>query len=247
MIYRRLLIFAALGAACFLTACTGKKESSSSLLKRAVAAGSEAQWEKALKLSEEALAQNPKNPDILLFSVLALEQNGKAAEALNRVRTLASDTESFRIQYTLGRLLFRKGDYEKCLVPLLHAHKARPGDVNTLVLLARAKTRLATGDALVYQKKLLAFPEFRNSVDVFNEIGVLLALTGKPKESVTVFRAKCPEHPVSVLNAAIVCDWHLGDREQAVEWYGRYLRLTANRPELHRERYLVTQRLSEIR
>ena len=243
----QLFLFAALGAVCFLSACSGKGENSSTLLKRAIAAGNEAQWEKALKLSEQALELNPKNPDILLFSVLALEQNGKAAEALSRIRTLAPETGSFRIQYTLGRLLFRKGDYEKCLVPLLHANKARPNDVNTVVLLARAKTRLATGDALVYQKKLLSFPEFRNSKDVFNEIGVLLALTGKPKDAVTVFRAKCADHPVSVLNAAVVSDWHLGDRAQAAEWYNRYLRMTANRPELHRERLLVTQRLSEIR
>jgi len=244
----RFLLFAAAVSILLLSsACSPKKRTPAALLSDAVAAGSRGDWKEALAISSEALENAPGNRDILLFSALALENTGKMEEAVNRVQSISSDPGDFMIQYTLGRMLFKQGRLEQCIVPLKYAEQASPRDVNTLILLAKATLRLNTKDAAGYQKKLLSFPAFVNSPVVFNELGVIKALQGKPRDALVFLLDRRATLPVSVLNAAIVCDWHLNEKSQAEALYRKYLRLTARNPELEQERFAVTRRLQDIR
>jgi Flp pilus assembly protein TadD len=136
---------------------------------------------------------------------------------------------------------------EQCIAPLKAAEQASPRDINTLILLAKASLRLNTKDAADYQKKLLSFPAFVNSPVVFNELGVVFALRGKPREALAFLLDRRATLPVSVLNAAIIHDWYLNEKNRAVELYSKYLRLTARNPELERERVAVSQRFKNIR
>ncbi len=246
---KKYMLLTAVSACLILNACSGEKADSATLLKQAVASARTAKWEDALALSEEALKQSPKNTDITLFTVLALEKNGKTEDALSRIRSLEKMKDNFQVQYTLGRLLFRKGAVERCVAPLRNALKVRPGDKNAAILLSRALVRLGTNDAIKYQADLLKKEEFRTPEN-WNEFGVLLALTGNPvkqKQAAAVFEQKGAGLPVAVLNCGIVYDWYLNNPAKAVEYYNKYLRMTAKNPELDTERLHVTQRLQEIR
>ena len=217
----RCSFFAAVVSIFLLTSCSSEKKTPASLLADAVAAGKEGNWETALSLSSSAMEGAPGNRDILLFSALALENTGRLEEAVNRVQSIASDSNDFMVQYTLGRMLFKQGRTEQCLAPLKYAEQASPRDVNTLILLAKASLRLNTKDAAEYQKKLLSFPSFVNSPVVFNELGVICALRGKPREALIFLKDRRATLPVSMLNAAIIHDWYLNEKPQAVELYGK--------------------------
>lgn len=247
MTHRILLFSAVFSVLLLISACSPEKKTPAALLSEAIAAGSKGDWKTALDVSSEALESAPGNRDILLFSALALENTGRMEEAVNRVRSISSDPNDFMVQYTLGRMLFKQGHTEQCIAPLKYAEQASPRDINTLILLAKATLRLNTREAMIYQKKLLSFPAFVNSPVVFNELGVIFTLQGKPREALAFLLDRRATLPVSVLNAAIVCDWHLNDRNRAEALYRKYLRLTARNPELERERFAVTRRLQEIR
>lgn len=212
MPYRRLLFSAAFAILLLVSSCSSEKKTPAALLSEAIAAGSRGDWKTALAVSSEALESAPGNRDILLFSALALENTGKMEEAVNRVRSISSDPNDFMVQYTLGRMLFKQGQLEQCIAPLKYAEQASPRDVNTLILLAKATLRLNTRDAALYQKKLLSLPAFVNSPVVFNELGVIFALQGRPRDALTFLLDRHATLPVSVLNAAIVCDWHLSEK-----------------------------------
>lgn len=247
MPYRFFLFAAAFFILLFGASCSSEKKTPAVLLSEAVAAGNRGDWNTALDLSSQALENAPGNRDILLFSALALENTGKMEQAVNRVRSISSDPGDFMVQYTLGRMLFKQGQLEQCIAPLKYAEQVSPRDVNTLILLSKATLRLNTRDAAVYQKKLLSFPAFINSPVVFNELGVIFALQGKPRDALVFLLDRHATLPVSVLNAAIICDWHLNEKNQAEALYKKYLRLTARNPELERERFAVTRRLQDIR
>ena len=247
MLNRFFLFSAAFSILLLVSSCTHEKKTPAALLSEAIEAGKSGNWEKALAVSSKALENAPGNRDILLFSALALENTGKMEEAVNRVQSISSNPGDFMVQYTLGRMLFKQGRLEQCIAPLKYAEQVSPRDVNTLILLSKATLRLNTKDAAGYQKKLLSFPEFASSPVVFNELGVIFALRGKPREALAFLKDRRATLPVSALNAAIVCDWQLNDKNRAQELYREYLRRTAHNPELERERFAVTRRLQEIR
>ena len=244
----RFSIFFAAAALFLLAACSSEKKTPAALLSEAIDHGKHGDWQTALTLSADALEIAPGNRDILLFSALALENTGKLDEAVNRVQSISSDPNDFMVQYTLGRMLFKQGRLEQSIAPLKYAEQASPRDINTLILLAKATLRLNTKDAAEYQKKLYSFPEFANSPVIFNELGVIFTLRGKPREALAFLLDRRASLPVSVLNAAIVYDRHLNEKTHASELYKKYLRLTSgNHPELERERFAVTQRIQELR
>lgn len=242
------LIFA-LFCACFvLVSCSGKQQPASVLLSRAIQAAQAAKWDDAAKLVEQAREQNPENTEIILFSALVLEKQGRSTEALSRLQNIAAaNMNDFRIQYTLGRLLFLKAKYDQCLVPLQNALTVRPDDVNALLLLAKAEARLNLKSAGKLYMQLRKRPEFNNNPLINNEIAVLLAIRGKPESALLVFRDSCKDFPLATLNGAVVLDYHLNNKQEAAEWYNRFLRESAGRQELENQRFQVTRRLQEIR
>ena len=230
-----------------LSSCSGKQESPAVLLKKAITAAQKADWEKAGELAEEARALYPGNSDIILFSALALEKNGRLEEALARLQNLsASLQDDFKIQYTLGRLLYRKGKYEQCIAPLKNALAVRPQDSNTLLLLAKAQGRLNIRDTFSNYRKLLKMPGYKNDPVICNEIAVYLAVRNRSDDALLVLRDKCKSLPLATWNGAVILDYHLDRKQDAIAWYNRFLREAASRPELENHRFRVTRRLQEI-
>ena len=233
----------------FLTAC-GPEPTADELMQRSLASAKEARWSRALDQAESAVAKAPGSTLANVLLAIALENNNRTDEALNVAIRAGSDTSSFIAQYTLGRLYVRQRKYDSSVKPLTRALELRPDDANTLILLARAKLRLNTEDALNLNKRLLSLPQFKDSPFVYNELGILYILKGEPKNAQRFFIKALEldaDNPYLHLNSAVLHDYHLGDLSKARQYYNSFLRLSANRPELLEEYKKVQIRLDDIR
>ena len=139
--------FAAVCAAFLMTAC-GPAPTADEWMRKSLASAKEAKWGRALDQAENAVAKAPGSTLANVLLAIALEHNNRPEEALNVAIRAGADTSSFIAQYTLGRLYCRQGKYDSSVKPLTRALELRPDDENTLILLARAKLRLNTEDAV---------------------------------------------------------------------------------------------------
>ena len=245
----QILCFAAVCAAFLLTAC-GPEPTADEWMRRSLASAKEAKWKRALDQAENAVEKAPGDTLANVLYAIALENNGHSDEALNAAARAGTDSSCFIAQYTLGRLYFRQQKYDSCIKPLTLALELRPDDANTLILLARAKLRLNTEDALNLNKRLLSLPQFKDSPIVYNELGVIQVLKNEPKKATSLFLKALSldaDNPHLNLNNAILHDYFLGDWMQAQQYYNSFLRLSANRRELLDEYKEVQTRLEIFR
>ena len=241
--------FAAVCAAFLLTAC-GPDPTADEWMQRSLASAKEAKWSRALDQAENAVAKAPGSTLANVLLAIALENNNRPDEALNAAVRAGGDSSSFIAQYTLGRLYCRQGKYDSSVKPLTRALELRPDDANTLILLARAKLRLNTEDALSLNLRLLSLPQFAQSPVVYNEIGVLMVLKGEPKKARSYFdhaQNLDADNPYLKLNNAILHDYQLGDVMKARQYYNNFLQLSSTHPELLDEYKKVQKRLDDIR
>lgn len=244
-----ILCFAAICAAFLLTAC-GPEPTADEWMRRSLTSAKEAKWKRALGQAENALEKAPGDTLANVLYAIALENNDRPEEALNAAVRAGADSSCFIAQYTLGRLYFRRQKYDSCIKPLTLALELRPDDANTLILLARAKLRLNTEDALNLNKRLLTLPQFKDSPFVYNELGVILVLKGEARRAAALFSTALSldaDNPHLHLNNAILQDYYLGDLMKARQYYNSFLRLSANRRELLDEYKEVQTRLEIIR
>ena len=251
-----IICFAAVCAAFLLTAC-GPEPTADEWMRRSLASAKEAKWSRALDQAENAVEKAPGDTLANVLYAIALENNNRPEEALNAATRAGADLSSFIAQYTLGRLYCRQQKYDSSVKPLTRALELRPDDANTLILLARAKLRLNTEDALNLNKRLLSLPQFAQSPVIYNELGVLQVLKGEPKKATALFLKATAlflkalsldaDNPHLNLNNAILHDYYLGDLMKARQYYNSFLRLSANRRELLDEYKDVQTRLEIIR
>ena len=241
--------FAAVCTAFLLTAC-GPEPTADEWMRKSLASAKEAKWSRALDQAENAVSKAPGSTLANVLYAITLENNNRPDEALNAAIRAGADTSSFIAQYTLGRIYCRQQKYDSSIKPLTRALELRPDDANTLILLARAKLRLNTEDALNLNKRLLSLPQFSQSAVIYNELGVLQVLKGEPKKATSLFVMALSldaDNPYLNLNSAILYDYYLGDLMTARQHYNSFLRLAANRRELLDEYKNVQTRLDDIR
>ena len=245
----KVFCFAAVCAAFLLTAC-GPEPTADEWMRKSLASAKDAKWGRALDQAVNAVDKAPGNTLANVLLAIALENNNRPQDALNAAVRAGADTSCFIAQYTLGRLYCRQQQYDSSVKPLTRALELRPDDANTLILLARAKLRLNTEDALNLNKRLLSIPQFSQSAVVYNELGVIQVLKGEPKKATSLFLKALSldaDNPHLNLNNAILHDYHLGDLMKARQYYNAFLRLAANRRELLDEYKEVQTRLEIIR
>ena len=252
----RLFCFAAVCAAFTLTAC-GPGQTADERMQNSMTAAKAGNWELALDEARKAVKKDSDNTLANVLLAIALENNSHPEEALKAAKKAAENGKScFIAQYTLGRLCCRQQKYADSIEPLTLALKLRPDDANTIILLARAKTRMNNfEEAINLYTGLLEFPEFGNSATLYNEIGVLHVRKNDPIAASADFQRaflKDGESPIPHLNYAILYDYYLRNRRDSAdrvarEHYQKFLNKTANRPELADERRDVEKRLKEIR
>lgn len=244
------LSMAFLAAATVLSGCSGAKEETPVLLRKAVDLGAKGDWQGAGKLAQKASKQEPEEADAFVILSLCLENAGDLDGAIDEASKAVKLSERhFMANYTKGRLLFQKGKFDSCIAPLKQARALRPDSVETVSLLAQAAMRQNLSDASGYFGALAKSDRFKNRPEPWNELGVYFAGRKDYRRALQFFgkaEALATESPQVALNLAIVNDIGLNRPGEASSYYKKYLRLTAKNPALESKRKAVLDRLHDL-
>ena len=221
-------------------------------LNQATEAAVNGKWERALKLARRAVELDPNNIDALVFRAIAYEQNGERDLALDSARQAAElDPDHFAAQYTLGRLYAsdptRSVEAQRAL---LRALKARPGDADTLVLLANAASWVRSPQMMNYLLMLKKYPEIADSAAWHNQMGMAQLWRRDYPRAKTEFLAACrldAKSPMAVLNLGRFLDQHSDQKGTADNFYRHFLKLTGDDPQYAAQRSEVERRLNNGR
>ncbi len=236
------------------TSCREKiKGDSSTYVKMAMSAAlKRGDWRKAAELAATAVKRDRENANAHLVYALALEQAGQHEKALNEaLRAAQLDPEHFMAQYTKGRMLFERHQYQDCIGPLAAADKLKPGCPQVLILMGKCHSVLNNlNQARKCYTRLGHIPEYRKRPEAFNELGVLYLKKGEVRKGFAyIYRANQlkSSDPVLVLNLAIVYDVYLNQPRKAVLLYNKYLKLILRNNALEPKRDKVRMRIDKIR
>lgn len=246
------LILAAVFAVVLIGGCFGEKEDFAALMTKAEKSASDGKWEEALEYSQDAVKCQPKNAEAIVLTALAYENLGKTNEALEEItKASALAPQAFFVQYTHGRMLFERARFESCIAPLKNALKLRPGNRDTLVLLARVSViQKNMQEAKYYNALLTKDPVLAKKAAPWSEYGMVVLLDDrKPKASLAYFNYAYrlePSNPVTVLNMAVLYDRYLKNPRYAKAFYQKYLQLTQMDSSLAQERAAVEKRIKAL-
>ncbi|MBN1864008.1 MAG: tetratricopeptide repeat protein [Victivallales bacterium] len=245
--------------------CCGRREfvSNDALLGDAVSMASEGKWSEARDLASRAVIQDGKDARARVMLALALEQSGQDGLALEEIVQGADlDPESFMAQFTKGRMLFKRGRYEDCPVPLKKALELKPDSTETLMLLARTNTYLKVHKEAVANFAALAkLAGYRDRPEAYNELGVLFMNQKDFRRALSFFDValgKDAENVTVNINLAVLWDTIHSEsgkdsprRAQAAEnalmYYSKAEKLMLSNPAAEVRRQAVLRRMKDIR
>ena len=246
-----LLLLAALPG--LLCSCGGRK-SVDELLNQAFKEAHDGNWKNALELAEKAAKRDERNIAAQVMYGIALEHVGSPDDALQVYRqAVKTDPENFYAQYHLGRVLYQQGKFEDSLVPLRQAERLRPEDANTLVLLAQIENKMKLDTVVDYYKKLAVNKRFEKKPEPWNQMGVNRVAKGDlgtAGKCFTLAYRVSPDNYIVAYNMAVFSDYYIGSptaKKNAIQYYSRYLQLTAANPELQKQREQVIARLKALK
>ena len=196
----------------FVSSCGGEKtyESNASILKRAIKAAENGEWEKAQSLAFKAKKQDPNDPNARVMFALALDQCEDINRAIEEIKVATSlEPSNFMAQYIQGMLLFKNQIYEDCPVPLEKARELQPDNPQTIMLLARTYSQLDNhNEAIKNYVALAKMPQYKNSPEIFNELGVLFFKKKDYKRALKFFNRAYTQNPeLPSLNRNIAIFW----------------------------------------
>lgn len=248
-------IFFLYGLTCALAfgtcACSKPSEPVSVQLNQAADKAMAGDWAGAEKITRQALKQEPDNVNTLMLRAMACNNLGASAEALDlALRAAQLAPKLFLAQYLKGMLLCKNGKYDLALSPLKEARSLRPGDTNTLILLAEASLNQKKYDAAAYCFSSLArLPEYKLTPYPWNGIGVSYAVRAPQKALKFLRQAErlAPADPVTALNLAVLYDTRLRQKAPAMAYYARFLQLSAGKAEFDAIRGSAELRLDSLK
>ncbi len=262
---KRFIIYSALLVLSLSNMGCGKEEfvSNDVLLGDAISMASEGKWREARDLASRAVLQDGKDANARVMLALALEQDGQEGLALEEIVQAANlDQHNFMAQFTKGRMLFKRGRYEDCPVPLKKAIELKPGSIEPLMLLARTNAYLGIHKEAVANFASLAKHEgYRNRPEAFNELGVLFMKQKDYRRALSFFEVAREKGSGSVTvntNLAVLWDniHSESDRdsprraqaaENALSYYSTAEELMLSNPGDEPRRQAVLRRMKEIR
>ena len=235
----------------FFSGCSGESVPPSVLLEESVEKALAGDWASSGKLAAKVLDQDKNNVDALLLKAVAESHLGNGKSALDHVLQAASlEKESFLCQYIKGMLLYRDGKHALAVVPLQEALRLRPGDVNTLVLLAKSTYALKKYDSAAgYFARIAQNERYRRNALAWNGIGVCLAHSS-PAKALPYFKAAqriAPEEALTFFNMAVLHDGYLRNPPLAVRAYERFLEQSIGKMELDDLRARAELRLDSLK
>jgi len=221
-----------------LIACgCGPSLSAPELYRRATYAARDADMEGALRLVEQCLELEPNRVEALIlqgychYSLMTPEQLRDDASSAERPLEQAVGLEStnFMAQYMYGWILFEAGKYSMALEPLERAYESRDkehpeNEDSLLVMLSTCCVQQNLVRGRSYLQTLRRFGGFENSALLYNALGVLNVKQMDYKTALSNFMEalqRDEDHPVVLLNLAILHDEYLKRPEDAMRYYAR--------------------------
>jgi Flp pilus assembly protein TadD len=177
----------------------------------------EGNYDIAIRLSKEALAQNPNDAEAyfqLGISYSQLDSVGldykdfmKSLELDPKRDQMVNDNikHNYAKHYNLAQKAFSGGDYKNSAKEFGLATQADPREAIGFYNLGISYARLAEDDSTYYDRALaaldkvleLATPADKHSVDALKSMGRILAAVGRVDEAVTKFNRLVEEDPTS--------------------------------------------------
>lgn len=209
-------------------------------------------WPAALKFAGRAVALDPRNIPALLFQAIAYERCGERDMALNSAgQAVALDPDNFAAQYTLGRLyLADPARATDAMTALLRANRLRPGDPDTLILLANAAASLRSPQLAGYLEELKRLnPAVADTPAYLTQLGISQIGRGEYEAAKRSFMAACRKSkntPDTVFNMGTFMDRYAGSKSNARAFYNLFLKQTSGRPEYAAQRQEAEARLARL-
>ena len=240
-----------LGIWLFSSGCSGDNVPPGLQLERSLEKAVAGDWKSAQNLAEKVLKQDKKNVDALLLSALARSSQGNTKGALDHaLQAAALAKDSFLCQYVKGMLLYREGKHALSIPPLQEALRLRPGDINTLVLLAKSTYALKKYDnAAGYYARIAQNSRYKRNALPWNGIGVCLSYSS-PVRALPYFQMAsriAPEEALTSFNMAVLYDRYLQKKPLAIRAYERFLEQSIGRMELDDLRARAELRLDTLK
>jgi len=247
---RKFYILAAAAGLLVICGCSKPVTPVPVLLDQAAVKAGEGDWTGADQLAKQVLEQDKDNADALMLRALArytLDSQNEAVEYAIHAARVRSD--SFAAHYIQGMLLSKSGKSDLALRALKEARRLRPGDTNTLILLAENAIALRRfQEAAGYFKLLASDKKYLKTPYLWNGLGI--CLLSNPNQALKFFRMAerfGPNDPVTALNLAVLHDAHLKQQTAALSGYERFLQLTSGQAEYDLLRSKVSLRLESLR
>jgi tetratricopeptide (TPR) repeat protein len=250
-ILTRLLLISGFAALFFCSGCGGSNDPDELVndAARQLVAG---EIKAAAASANRAVGLAPQRVDALVLQAIVLEKRGKLDDAIVAAsKAVELDPQNFAAQYTLGSLYAADRKYSnEALVALGKALTYRPGDRNTLILLANVAIKVNPEQAMKYLNELARHRQVFETAEYQNIRGIGLVHRQQYAAAEKSFLKACQlrsGNPSYWLNLAVCMDRFLNKGQAAVKIYRRYLDLAPKTPETADSRKLIEARMQALR
>lgn len=210
-------------------------------------------WDKALKYAQAADEREPANSGALVLLALAYENTGELEQALQAARlAVKTDAKYFQAQYTLGRLCLKDpAKIQDSIEPLKRALRLKPGDTDTLVLLAQGSKKLGLLETVKYFEQLAKTKRYQGKPEPWNEMMIIYAEQNNTRDAarclVTAY-SRATDNPIIVLNFALFWDYYARPKSstEALGYYRRFLELVAGNAAFDAKAAQIKKRVNDI-
>jgi tetratricopeptide (TPR) repeat protein len=236
----------------FLSSCNKiSSMTTNELLIQATESALEGKWSKTLKFAKVAVEREPANTPAFILLAMAYENVGKSELAMEAARKAVKlERDNFMAQYTLGRLYaIDQNKLQDAIEPLLRALTLRPNDPDTLVLLADCSQKLNLPKTTDYYSQLVALSAFNKRYEPWNQLGIYYAEKNSLRNAAICFNQAytlAPDNHMVLLNFGIFFDKYIRKPDRALNFYKRYLEVTANNPEMDQKKQEIKARIKDL-
>lgn len=210
--------------------------------------GGKTNWQKACKNLEICIKEGLTDTNTVLFYIVALYKNGDTEQAMKTAEeSLKSNPENFLANYLLGKMYYQNRDPHRAFGYLRKSQLLRPGHVDSLALMSNCAVSLRLPVAKSVLQQLTGANEFRSSYLVANALGISYVQSAEYLKAISSFSKALKlsgNHPLIVLNLAVLSDRYLKNPKIARDHYNRFM--TAAKDKYPEKRKKVKQRLSKL-
>ncbi len=214
-------------ALCWLSGCS--EPDLEQAYREAAARAKAGSFETAVELTEACLKRQPGNINLLILHGFCMFHLGEQEEAIGffkQAAELDANGDNALAQYFYGWALYEVGRFGDAIWPLERAYRNRDQVAGLepvlLVMLGRCCSEQNLTRGLGYLQALRRYPEFVETAEVYNSLGILQLKQGEYEPALASFlaaRKLAPANPTILQNIAVLYYQYLGNPGEAMRYY----------------------------